>query len=448
MDTINISTVDELAAQLADLDDDSLFRGQTKQYIDAHGNVSMPTSFTRHGCVPSLQIKWAHYAAFILRALTGSPITKFDIHRPQAVLQHYGWRSFFIDASENAAVSAWFASHAFSVQNILNGSEDCFEEFIITEHQKASYNPVDSTVFLYVVSRDVLSQLGIECFNLTELQAKDCRPRFHAQAAWLIGPLQEKLPVQSVTKCLTGPAEIFSEYAALAGYKKTSDLFPPRTDDPILELLLSVPWEAVGDESGIPAFSRGLLIPEYDYSVVKFHPANYAFFRTFWIADARGPTDSPLAKAAFFRIPEALFYGLPTDNLRRLTKVQSILEQHGSIVIESERMLRHPEHHTQTEYLKGVYVRLVEPGIIEVCELTVDHPGTLVSSAGLTKGWYYRILSAGCWSRHIHADECPCNNELLHYHHLWVVNHFEELLADTVFLQRAELDYSHTEITA
>jgi len=97
-------------------------------------------------------------------------------------------------------------------------------------------------------------------------------------------------------------------------------------------------------------------------------------------------------------------------------------------------------------YLKGVHIRLVEPEIVEVSELTVDHPGTQFAGAGLSKGWYYAIQPTGLWSRHKHADECPCNNELRHLHHMWTVGHFDALLADGRFRQLAELDYSPPEL--
>lgn len=447
MDNIIVSSVEELKTCLNSLPTETLFRGQTKHYTTDDGAVSMPTSFSRHGCIPPLQHKWTHYARFVLRVLSGSDGVDLDIHLPQAVLQHYGWRSFFIDASASAEVSAWFASHAFTDSDVFNLCEDCFEESIISVHQEASYVPVDATVFLYALSREYLSDHDIKCFDLTEIDAKDFQPRFHTQSAWLIGPLRDTLPPDCVCACISGPATVFADFASTAGYSKTSDLFPSRKEDFLLKLLLSVPWESVGRDSHMPFFTRGLRLPEYDYTVIKNHPVNVAFFSPFWVADDRGPTDSPLAKAVFFRTPEQLFYGRPTDNSPSRPNVRTVLNKYSSLVIESKGILRHPEFHLKSEYMKGVYIRLVDAETVEVCELVIDHPGSQVAGAGISEGWYYKIDQQQAWTRHRHSDECPCKNNLLHLHHMWIITHFERLLDEGKFIERSRLDYTHEDTT-
>lgn len=448
MDKLKVSSVDELRAQLAAFPNDVLFRGQTKHYTATDGAVSMPTSILRHGCVPPLTLKWSHYAAFVLRALSGSDGVDFGLHLKQAVLQHYGWRSFFIDVTADPAVAAWFACHTFIEKVHMDGNRDCFDEFVATFHQEAQYVPVESEVFLYGVSQHKLSDHGIKCFNLTKIETRNCRPRFHAQKAWLIGPLRDKVPADCILTCISGPATVFADYAATAGYSKTLDLFPSRDEDPILELLLSVPWEFVGRDTDSPTFARGLRLPEYDYKFIKCHSASNAFFRPFWIADARGDNDSPLARAVFYRTPEEMFYGQPIDNCPLLPNIRAILTKHGSLVIESERILRHPEFHTRAEYLKGVYVRLFDDDTVEVSELTVDHPGSTVAGTVLSMGWYYKIDAAQKWSRYPHPGECPCRNNLRHYHLMWIVANFEDLLAAGQYVERSELDYVHPGATA
>lgn len=446
MDEYTVCSVDELTMQLDSLPSSTLFRGQTKHYTSSDGAVSMPTSFSRLGCIPPLQFKWSHYAKFILCALSNTNETDFDLFFLQAILQHYGWRSFFIDASSSSAVSAWFSSHTFTCQDTINMGEDCFEQFVMSYHQNASYVPVNSTVFLYAISQDNLSKQGILSHDLADIQAKDFRPRYQAQKAWLIGPLQDNLPPDCVQACIKGPATVFAEFAAAAGYSQTSDLFPSRAEDSLLKLLLSVPWESVDCNTESPIFSRGLRIPEYDYKVIKFHQANVAFFRPFWVADARGPADSPLAKAIFFRTPEEMFYGRSIDIPLSLPNIRSILDKHGTLVIESERILRHPEFHTQSEYFKGVCIRLVDDETAEISELSVDHPGSQVAGMGLSFGWYYKIDLTQRWSRCRHANECPCNNNLLHQHHMWIVAYFEELLSESKYTEQSELDRIHPDV--
>src|SRR5687768_9641214 len=91
-----------------------LFRGQTDFYTHENGEVSVPTTFERKGCVPPLMIKWSHYAQEALRVFRGGHDHDLSLSLSQALLQHYGWRSFFIDLTKSPEVACWFASHAFS----------------------------------------------------------------------------------------------------------------------------------------------------------------------------------------------------------------------------------------------------------------------------------------------------------------------------------------------
>ncbi len=57
----------------------------------------------------------------------------------QALLQHYGWRSFYVDCSACASVAAWFASHTFSQKNVIKLCEDCDELAIMMIKIRADY---------------------------------------------------------------------------------------------------------------------------------------------------------------------------------------------------------------------------------------------------------------------------------------------------------------------
>jgi hypothetical protein len=94
--TVQCNSIDELVAFFRDLPPGSLFRGQTREYFRVDGGPNLPSSFARLGCVPQLMLKWWHYSRAILaghvKAFDGSS----DIATDQAILQHYGWRSFFL----------------------------------------------------------------------------------------------------------------------------------------------------------------------------------------------------------------------------------------------------------------------------------------------------------------------------------------------------------------
>jgi hypothetical protein len=57
-------------------------------------------------------LRWCRYAKSVLDIyLTGY---SNPLESSQALLQHYGWRSFDVDCSTDPAVGTWFASHVCS----------------------------------------------------------------------------------------------------------------------------------------------------------------------------------------------------------------------------------------------------------------------------------------------------------------------------------------------
>ncbi|MEO1137541.1 MAG: hypothetical protein AAFW68_13195, partial [Pseudomonadota bacterium] len=70
MELITIKNIDELRNALKSFDEDALFRGQTRQY-GSDASPRMSTSFSRHGCIPPVMLRWSHYSRFLLAALLG-----------------------------------------------------------------------------------------------------------------------------------------------------------------------------------------------------------------------------------------------------------------------------------------------------------------------------------------------------------------------------------------
>ena len=77
-----------------DAGDNFLYRGQTKHYGGLNSPAIM-TSFDRHGCIPPKMMKWSYYAHGALKYALGHAVDSMEF--VQAVLQHYGWRSFYLD---------------------------------------------------------------------------------------------------------------------------------------------------------------------------------------------------------------------------------------------------------------------------------------------------------------------------------------------------------------
>src|ERR1700743_1073344 len=98
---MTVASLSELDAALTLLPVGSLFRGQVRHYTRPDGRVSWPTSHTRKGCIHPELRKWSLYAQEPLTAYGGAVPS---LHLVQALLQHYGWRSFYIDLTADPAV--------------------------------------------------------------------------------------------------------------------------------------------------------------------------------------------------------------------------------------------------------------------------------------------------------------------------------------------------------
>ncbi|RWX58947.1 FRG domain-containing protein, partial [Mesorhizobium sp. M4B.F.Ca.ET.089.01.1.1] len=146
MEEIAVTTVEELREVVRGLGYGVLFRGQTSHYLKG-GNPSVVTSFDRKGCIPSQMLKWSRYAESALEAYIGPVARSLDFM--QALLQHYGWRSFYVDCSASAAVSAWFASHVYSDKRSLELCEDCGERPVMLSKRMARYDYADGDGHLY-----------------------------------------------------------------------------------------------------------------------------------------------------------------------------------------------------------------------------------------------------------------------------------------------------------
>ena len=243
-----------------------MFRGQIKHFEDKDGSPSINTSFDRNGCNPPKMLKWQHYAKEILRALSGPDGVAFG-HLPDAILQHYGWRSFFVDVTKSPAVAAWFASHVYtSGKPVIAMTESVNEEFVMLVHNAPKYVPAEKSGSIYIISKTKAQTNGATFVDLTEIECEDTKPRFHAQQGGLIGPFSRLSPA-AVLERWEVPATVLREFAAEGGLKRTEDLFPPREKDIFLNLLLAVPW--VNREAKDPIFRRGLDIPEYDYRPMR-----------------------------------------------------------------------------------------------------------------------------------------------------------------------------------
>ena len=214
-----------------------LFRGQTEHFGSAE-QPSATTSFARHGCIPSEMLRWSRYADEVIGAFTGR---YSDFALNQAILQHYGFRSFYLDCSNNPAVSAWFAGNRYSDKLSVELCEDCDERPLFLRKKMARYDPADGVGHLYVLDRAACEKVGL--IDLRAISIESARTRPSVQNAHLIGPLgNAPLSAECFLAHIEADHAVFREFAAEAGLVSTDSAFPPSSEDPILDALLSLPW--------------------------------------------------------------------------------------------------------------------------------------------------------------------------------------------------------------
>jgi hypothetical protein len=423
-----IRTVEELKVLLAKFGTDALFRGQVRHY-GTDAAPKMNTSFSRNGCIPPIMLRWSHYAGFTLAALLGRHHREVTLEFTQAVLQHYGWRSFYLDGSSEPAVSAWFAAHTFSSKRSIELCEDCFEDAVFLVKMMASYTFEEGICYLYVLSKDSIKQSGVGLVDLSSIEVKDCRPRFHAQQAWLIGPLHHDLPSECIVAMIEGPRSILRDYASEKGFVDTPHLLPNTDEDPVLEFFTNMPWRrrSLPNETkrDLKFYAQPFEFPEYHESFRKHNPAYLAFY---------DGTPSPAMRIApdvvAFDVPEIVVYCYADPVVNKFPSVAEIVQGEGHhFVFEIDSLVRRPGP-LSSEYLKGVAISKCEGGLFAVADFVVEHPGRQMTGCGVNKGWHYRIAGDGTWIREITDNDCPCGNNSIHEHHLSMLTildrHLEE----------------------
>lgn len=426
MEEVLIDSVSELEKVLARFGSNVVYRGQTSNYLHENGQISLTTSFHRNGCVPPLMLKWSHYAQLIYRVGTGNDQPRLE--HAQALLQHYGWRSFFLDFTSSSNVAAWFASNQFRGKRSIQLAEDCFEIPVHLDHFSATYEEGVANGHMYLVDLVELKKQNIDHVTLHPWTKDDgVLTRMDAQQAVLIGPIHGLLPEAVISCHIEAPSEVFRDFAKKSNEIRVTDVFPPRHLDPVLRLFLSAPWVRVGELLGIDAFRRGLDLPIYDQDFEKIYSPRNAFYSAFSIEQGIDEEEhEAFSSSRFFSVDEEIYYyrSDSTDD-SRLKFMTGELRKYGSVVLEASGIIRRPEFYLDAEYDKGVYLKLHSQNLVEVCSVSVEHPGTRFSGIGVSRGWFYEIDDDCQWQRVPHADKCPCDNDFHHRHQFEVVRIYE-----------------------
>ena len=427
MESVIVSNLGELQAAISNMGNGSLFRGQVRDYR-ADGHPSATTSFDRHGCIPSEMAKWSRYASLALSHLLGSEFDVFE--NSQALLQHYGWRSFFLDATSSPEVASWFASQSFKSNVQVEMCEDYEERPIWLRKFYASYQSDPGEGHLYLFDREKI-EATIGCIDLSGLRIEGRRPRFVAQHALIVGPLRNQaLPLDCYKAHISGDREIFKEFAEQGGLCTTNDVFPPPEDDPVLQVLLGLPWNRISvDNEGFRAFRRTIELPEYQSSFRKIVPGWAAFYCGSMIQDIEGLATDP--DVAFFgKVPELAVFGV-SNQLK--SSFPSVLKELGSrkfLCFEVDQLVGYSSELNTARYGKGIYVSKHDQNLYQIGEIIAEHPGMDLLDAGLVRGWFYSVDGNGVWSRVEHAEQCSCKSVYTHEAHFSALSIIEDFLSD------------------
>lgn len=410
METRHCNSLGELKAAIDQYGPGVLYRGQTEHYTGLGGTPSLSTSFQRKGCVPDLMIKWAYYAKRALQHLVRGWKDTDDIATNQAILQHYGFRSFFLDATGDPRVAAWFASNKFESKPSVNLVEDCFEDPVLLRTLDAWFVPSDRMGHLYLICQKALRQSAIQAVHLSEIATHEGAPRYVRQDAYMVGPLiQRGLGGDCILCHITAPAEVFRDFAG--GYS-VGWLFPEPSDDPVYRELLAMPWEKMRQipDDGLEAFRRALDLPEYSYHLRKHMPPESAMYRPFWTRNLPPPPDcltAPVKQIVQILCGSSLYHGVGAPRVF-LSQLNKLIEEYDEISIELDGLVYHG---MGMRYGKGVGIAKLPDNIVSVFEYGVDHPGLRIMGIGRFYGMHYLIKENGAWERVLYKDDCTCGSE-------------------------------------
>jgi len=448
MQEISITTIDELVRFFDSLEGEYVFRGQSKHYtVDKEPSLK-PSFWTNggpSGCNMPLRHRWSHYSNFIIYAILGHH--NFDDSLPEAILQHYGWQSFFLDISSSPQVAAWFSANVYHQNIQVHLSEDCWEKPVWLCNKTARYETNPNQGNLYVISKQKLLDHEYKILDLAILRTAEGKSRPDVQKALLTGPFSsEALPSDCVAYHISAPAEIFCDFAKNGGLSSIEDIFPSPAQDPIYRELLSNPWiniNAPESMDGMTFFRRFLEIPDYYNGYRKRLPSNIAFYWGFSLYDAFIEHGEPYKNPCFFpQTPDFLIFSTGEAKINNLTEILQLLSQWDTIIFELDMIAPRPEIDNSTEYVKGLSVKKTEDGIICISDATIEQTGTETHGCGANCGWHYTLDKKGKYQRIKHKEDCPCLNNFRHQHHLEALKRIESHLQKIGYHQISERAYN------
>lgn len=381
-------------------------------------------------------LKWMFYTRELLRR-GGVEVNRPDIDQlVQGLLQHYGWRSFYVDLTSDAAVAAWFASHSFQSKQKLDFCEDAFENAACLNYLSASYSTENGVGHLYAINKSILRDAGHVIVSLEHDLRTDCLSRFQAQKAWLAGILgsQKRIAPAAICAHVSAPNDVLLEYARIAGLSDTSSVFPTPENDKLLENLLTLPWISIdGVDPDLPIFRRSLEIPDYHSSFVKHLPSTTTLYTPFWLADV--VESQP--KEIWLHVPEACFYGVAELDTP-VTNLISLLQDNDVLNLECSNLICYPNIHDKSSYQKGISIRKRSDNHFDISDISVDYDSSQRTNITVSLGYMYELNDSRLVRKPSPSD-CSCGDPERHVYHLRAISVLNEMLSASKLEQDGQI---------
>lgn len=224
-----------------------VFRGQVTDYPLTASIFRGDSSLPAPSCDPFLTANWSNYCRRLLTSLSGGKIKTDFIHPAElALMQHYGYRSFFVDVTEDPEIALWFALSKFVKKTV-----PIYVDNLRLRSAKltwARYQTVSSG-FIYVLGIDE-ELLGQRYISLTKLMPS-VATRVFRQKSGAISCGGKRRGADDLVLCKMEISNPDMNLINKAEKYTTKFLFPPPYEDRVYKCLCTIPYYVpIGREIG------------------------------------------------------------------------------------------------------------------------------------------------------------------------------------------------------
>ncbi|MCF7982491.1 MAG: FRG domain-containing protein [Pseudomonadales bacterium] len=274
---VKIKSIEQLRQCISDIqakypEHRLFFRGQTKG-IDpipsAQRNIDDLNSRKSNAI---FQSTWDHASSYLLNIASNRGGRFSRLLASMGLLQHYGFRSWFIDITANPDIAVWFAIHRYVAEKatvmprpIHKGSDPSSylaDKAIAVVNTDRYERLAAADGFLFVFK---IHSSDPNAFLLNEVVSSVALRAHRQEACELIPSFYGKPLISLVAARFTIDRSI-----VLPSYLDTRWLFPPPSEDEIYKHLLRIPFVVSADESEespLFAYPAILDVPLYKYDV-------------------------------------------------------------------------------------------------------------------------------------------------------------------------------------